>query len=87
MIKTNLFDCEVDDKIFFTGSLSYGVIESVTKERITVYWSHSEETAITAGSQTISLEMYSRIADWRHVFCYENDKDLLMIRLKYIEND
>ena len=81
-MKTNLFDCNVGDKVIYTRSDGHGMIKSLTDSNLTITWFHDNYT----NDQKVNKTNYFLNKAWRHVYQYDNEKDLLVIKLKESDN-
>lgn len=81
-MKTNLFDCKIGDRVIYTHTNIRGIIKSLDVCYVTITWLHNSYT----NDQEVSKTNYLSNENWRHVYQYDNDKDLLVIKLKESDN-
>lgn len=81
MIKNDIFkEGKANDLIIYTNTDLKGEILEIKDNSFTVKWLHSTNSQ---NKENVPAYEYYRIEDWRKVFIYENEKDLLHLRLKY----
>ena len=87
MIKHNLFECNVGDKVIYTRTFVQGEIAKFyidwtgRKYKLVIHWNYKDPDQ--EHDQTISLDGYNTYPDWRKVVSYETEQDLMIINLKY----
>lgn len=79
-MKNDLFDGKIGDKVFY---IKYGAVGEITrlnllKMTFSIHWFDSHFNI-----QTIDHKTYLKNAEWRNVFLVENEKELLILKLKY----
>jgi hypothetical protein len=83
-MKKNLFDCKVGDKVVYTVEGLTGIITQINSRRFTVVWSITDEEEGDCNTeQEISIGIYKGNNAWQKVIQYEDEKELLMLMIKY----
>jgi hypothetical protein len=90
MINTNLFESKIGSKVVYPERWYTGEVVKIAVDvrntdgnfikTIGIKWDH--QFGINGNIQYVSYTEYINNISWQQLICYENDKDLLQIKLK-----
>lgn len=84
MINQNLFECSVGDKVIYVETGGTGIITRIAlNEEIEFSWHILDNYSDYEYLQCISIKSYIQNPLWRYVYKYDNEQDLLILKIKY----